>query len=249
MIPTESSVLFQNPRPSGLIERTVIRWLMRPVRVSAVTVLSAHFRFIDLEGEALKGCGWSVGQKIQIKLDGGLLTRTFTPLYWDEKRGSTRILAYAHGCGPGSDWVRGAAPGTECQLFGPRRSMGLENLPSPIVLFGDETSFGLAAALQARLNQSHEIRPVFEVSSLKESKPVLDNLGIDADLIERRPDDGHWVTVMRVIESLTDAATHFVLSGKAQSIQFVGRVLKQRGIPTRRLRAKAHWAPGKKGLD
>jgi NADPH-dependent ferric siderophore reductase len=54
---------------------------------------------------------------------------------------------------------------------------------------------------------------------------------------------------MRVIESFITDPTHFILSGKAQSIQFVSRALKERGIPPRRLRTKAYWAPGKKGLD
>jgi ferric-chelate reductase (NADPH) len=64
---------------------------MRSARVSAVTTLSAHFRFIDFEAEALKNCAWAPGQKIQIKLDGGLATRTYTPIHWDRARGATRM--------------------------------------------------------------------------------------------------------------------------------------------------------------
>jgi ferric-chelate reductase (NADPH) len=55
--------------------------------------------------------------------------------------------------------------------------------------------------------------------------------------------------VTRVIELLTDDSAHFILSGKAQSIQVIGRALKETGIAPRRLRTKAYWAPGKKGLD
>jgi ferric-chelate reductase (NADPH) len=61
---------FLGPNKSGLFERAITRWLMRPARVSAIAPLSAHFRFIDFEGEALKDCAWAPGQKIQIKLDG-----------------------------------------------------------------------------------------------------------------------------------------------------------------------------------
>jgi len=40
-----------------------------------------------------------------------------------------------------------------------------------------------------------------------------------------------------------------VLTGKAQSIQYVSRALKIAGVGSSRIKAKAYWAPGKTGLD
>ncbi len=90
---------------SGLMERAVTRLLMRPARVSAVDAPMPRFRLIELQGEALKDCAWRPEHKIQIKLDGGLATRTYTPIHWNETRGAALILAYIPGHGraaPGS---------------------------------------------------------------------------------------------------------------------------------------------------
>src|SRR5712691_4540862 len=46
-----------------------------------------------------------------------------------------------------------------------------------------------------------------------------------------------------------NASVDFILTGKAQSIQHVRRVLNQRGVGSRRVRTKAYWAPGKRGLE
>lgn len=84
---------------------------------------------------------------------------------------------------------------------------------------------------------------------MADSRPILNTLGIGADVIERRPDDAHLSEVKRVIEPLIDDSAHFILSGKAQSIQVINRGLKERSITPRRLRMKAYWALGKNGLD
>src|SRR5262249_40190794 len=133
---------------AGLLERAITRLLMRPARATAVTSLSENFRLIDFQGEALKYCAWSPGDKVQMKLDGGLSTRTYTPIEWDRELGTTRFIAYCHGAGPGSEWARSVIVGDERQFFGPRASLELVSRAPTTVLFGDETSFGLAVALE-----------------------------------------------------------------------------------------------------
>ena len=130
------------PRAEGRLTRTLVRWLMRSATVASVETLSDRFRLLDLEGDALRSAAWQPGQKIQIRIGSGLTARTYTPIGWDAASGSTSILAWLHGAGPASAWVRSLAPGQTCQFFGPRASLDLD-LNEPFVLFGDETSFGL----------------------------------------------------------------------------------------------------------
>jgi NADPH-dependent ferric siderophore reductase len=134
--------------PPGRVTRTLLRWLMRPARVAAVETLSPRFRLIELEGKALRNVAWTAGEKLQVAIGSGLSARTYTPISWDAGSGRTRILTFAHGEGPGSRWAGGLREGNTCQFFGPRRSLDLSSLESPVVLFGDETSFGLAAAFR-----------------------------------------------------------------------------------------------------
>lgn len=236
-------------RPSGLIERAVTRLLMRPASVSAISDLSARFRLIDFEGEALKGVSWTPGDKLQIKLGGGFLTRTYTPIQWDAVTGMTRILAYRHGEGPGSEWVATTAPGDERPLFGPRASISLRNLPATTVLFGDETSIGIAVALTHEDASGATRHVVLEVDDRDEVASVLDNFGLRATLIRREADDGHIAQLNEAMLGLVEPDTAFVLSGKASSIQRVSRALKGADVATRQIRTKAYWAPGKAGLD
>lgn len=232
--------------PPGLVERTLTRLFLRPARVISLATLSPRFRLIDLEGVAFEGDRWSPGQKVQIKLDGGFLTRTYTPVRWDAARGVTRIVAFAHGEGPGSEWVRRTRVGDERQVFGPRRSLDLASLVAPAMFFGDETSFGLVASLAPR----EGVGAVFEVGAIAESRRVLDALGVrPLALMERRTDDSHLADLIAAMAPGPDAGTHYVLTGKASSIREVGRALKAQGVDARRIKAKAYWAPGKSGLD
>ncbi|MGH6615396.1 siderophore-interacting protein [Sphingomonas sp.] len=232
----------------GRIERALIRLLMRPSTVTAVEVLSPHFRLVDLAGDALRGVAWSPGQKLQIMLNGLRTARTYTPICWDEQEGRTRLLAWSHGEGPGSQWAENVTRGDSCQFFGPRRSLDVSGLAGPIVLFGDETSFALAAALsQTRDGALHLL---FEVSDIQECGPVLQTLGMGhAILVERAADDRHLSVLEDRLRHIALDDAGFVLTGRAPAIQTMSRALKGVGIGSSRTRTKAYWAPGKVGLD
>jgi NADPH-dependent ferric siderophore reductase len=222
---------------------------MRPARIAAVETLSPHFRLADLEGEALRNVAWTAGQKVQVSMGSGLTARTYTPMSWDAGRGRTRMLTFAHGDGPGSRWARDLSEGDTCRFFGPRRSLDLSGLESPVVLFGDETSFGLAAALRDCAQGAGAVH-VFEVSDVAESRQVAEAIGLgQATLIERSANEAHLAAAEAEVSRLAASGAHFVLTGKASSIQRISRALKAAGVVSSRVKTKAYWALGKTGLD
>jgi NADPH-dependent ferric siderophore reductase len=222
---------------------------MRPASVTAVETLSPHFRLVDLEGDALRAVDWAPGQKVQVAMGSGLTARTYTPMSWDADRGATRVLAFSHGDGPGSRWANGLRVGDTCQFFGPRRSLDLADLETPIVLFGDETSFGLGGALRDS-RKGAAATCVFEVSDLRESRQVLEAIGLgDATVIERTADYAHLARAETELARLAAGGALFILTGEASSIQHLSRVLKAASVGSVRVKAKAYWAPGKTGLD
>jgi ferric-chelate reductase (NADPH) len=221
---------------------------MRAARVATVEHLSAHFRRLALEGDELKSVDWTPGDQIQIAVGAGLMARTYTPISWDRDKGRTHILAFIHGEAPACRWFNASHPGDSCEFLGPRKSLGLIDLNSPAVVFGDETCFGLAAALNGAL-PAGGIRHVFEVSDVSESQAVLDTIGIRATLIQRAAGDAHLVAAREMVVSLAGADAQLVLGGKASSIQQVRKALKAIDIGSARVRSKAYWAPGKTGLD
>ena len=237
------------PAQPGRVTRTLLKWLMKPARVAAADALSPRFRLISFDGDELSGATWSPGDKVKVAMGGGLSTRTYTPMSWDADRGGTQILAFSHGDGPGSHWASNLRVGDTCQFFGPRRSIDLSGLETPAVLFGDETSFGLAHAFR-NSPQGAGVSLIFETSNLAESRSVLDAIGLgDASLFERVAGDAHLVEIGAELARHASASAQFILTGKASSIQNISRALKVAGVGSARLSVKAYWASGKTGLD
>lgn len=235
------------PTVSGPLEGALLKWFFKPAVVLAVEQLSANFRLVTLAAPIFD-THWPLGAKLQIAF-GGLSTRTFTPLAADSAR--VQFVAYLHGDAPASRWVADLVRGDTCQVFGPRRSLNLSDLKYPAIVFGDETAFGLARSI-AETAPNGGVSWLFEVSDIGESKAVLDMLGIDHPvLVTRQHDDAHLEALTQsLLEVVAEQGPqHFVLTGKASSIQKLNRALRAHGILSPQLKTKAYWAPGKTGLD
>ena len=235
----------------GRIERAVLSLFTKQASVTELRSVSEEFSRVTLGGDALRGVSWAPGQKLQVQL-GGFVQRTFTPLAWDSVQGATELLVYLHGDGPAVRWAHALEIGTPCSLFGPRASLDLNGLERPALLFGDETSFGLAHALRFTSHGTANVELLLEVTSLHAAERALESIGVaGANLVERRPGDAHLDAVEETAEALLrrHALRSSALSGKATSIQKLHRRLRQLGLPRQRIFTKAYWAPGKTGLD
>ncbi|GLU30442.1 siderophore-interacting protein [Trinickia caryophylli] len=233
----------------GRLAKALLRMFMKHAYVVATEPLSERFRLLTLESAAFEGVAWVPGQKVQIAMGSAFVARTFTPIDWDAAAGRTRLLGYVHGGGPGSEWVSSVAAGDECDVFGPRASLAFPGNAEPIVVFGDETSFGLACSL-LRAQPTRAPHCLFEVDDIEAARRVATRLGLrDAKLVRRTDDEAHLAELETALPSLAGAHAHFVLTGKAQSIQRLRRTLKGLGVASSHLSAKAYWAPGKTGLD
>ncbi len=237
------------PRQPGRLGKMLVRMFMKRATVVSCEPVDEDFRLITLESPQFKGIAWTPGQKVQITLGSAFSARTFTPIEWDTTAGRTRLLAYAHGAGPGSDWIRSARHGDECDVFGPRASLDVSRAAGPVVIFGDETSVGLAFAT-ARHDPSRTVQCLLEVNSPEDARPVLVQLGLsETELFARQQDETHLGDVDRRLSTFATTGATFVLTGKAHSIQRLRRTLKALNVPTSRLVTKAYWAPGKVGPD
>lgn len=236
--------------PTGGLTGFLAKLFFRQATISKVEDLSENLRLITLVGTGLKRVEWAPGQKIQIDVGDG--NRTYTPLCWDAASGETRIIAFSHGEGPASVWTSTARVGAGCRFMGPKSSLDLRGVGERPFVFGDETSFGLAQALRTSMGSPGAVALLFEVSSVEASGRACRALGMqDAVLVQRTQADTHLNEVEAQMSKIIggDAPTGFVLSGKASSIQRIARLLKGRGVPSSRLKARAYWTPGRKGLD
>jgi ferric-chelate reductase (NADPH) len=235
----------------GRIEKAVLALFTKAATATHVSAVAEKFKLITLGGEALRGVSWVPGQKVQIQL-GGFTQRTFTPLSWDSAIGSTELLAYVHGDAPAARWARTLEVGADCSIFGPRGSIDLSLLERPALLFGDETSFGLASALRATPGGADGVHVLLEVTSSSASQQALAAVFVTgAHLIERQSGDAHFTEVERVARELfgRHSIKGAALSGKASSIQMLKKTLSSFDLARHAIRSKAYWAPGKTGLD
>lgn len=219
-------------------------------QVLEIEEVGPAFRVITIGSEALRTAEWTPGDKVQISL-GGWAMRTFTPIEWDAENGRTRIIVYLHAGGPGAEWARALKKGDECVAMGPRRSLDLTQLATSAILFGDETSIGLASALLSAVRPS-SAHLLFEVSSLANAQPALARFGLEHSLLgERAENDEHLDALEERLRTTVEAmpSANIVLSGKASSAQRMRKLLKRLDIPMARLHVKAYWATGKTGLD
>ena len=248
MLPMESP---ERPvaKAPGRIGQALIRLLMKRATVTASERLARDFRLITLEGPALEGVAWTPGQKIQIAMGSAFTARTHTPIEWNPGTGRACILGHVHGDGPGSAWVRDAAPGDMCDIFGPRGSLDASRMNGPLAVFGDETSIGLAHAL-AYQDPGRMVAGYFEVGDVEGSCRVAEQLGlVRVALFERTADDAHVGEMEVRLATLAAGGTGFVLTGKAGTVQRLRQRLKRLAVPASRIATKAYWAPGKTGLD
>ena len=233
----------------GRFEAAVSRLFTRASSVNEAVTVADGFRRIRLAGPALQGVAWAPGQKLQIML-GGWASRTFTPMSWDAEAGVSELLVYTHGAGPGAAWAEQVRGGEPCLAFGPRRSLELSALVGQPLLFGDETSIGLARALRAAGFSA--ARVVLEATAPEAAAAALEAVGVSgATLVQRRPEDAHLTDIEAELETWSAAGglDSCVLTGKAGSIAALHRALRRLGVARGRVLTKAYWAPGKRGLD
>ncbi|WP_214401362.1 siderophore-interacting protein [Pseudonocardia lacus] len=224
--------------------------------VRHIEEIGPHFRLVSLASDGFGKASWTPGDMVQVIVVGEALLgpweiRTYTPLAFDPGTRTAEILWYIHGNGPGSDWAVSATVGTACRLVGPRRAVSLLKPQRPLVFFGDETSFSTAIAARETPSGHRDVRFVFEVDSVEESRAVLERFDLaDATLVARRAGDGHLDEVERDVLTAfrSEAAATGVLTGKASSIQRLYRALRAAGAQGRQVSNVPYWAVGKKGL-
>lgn len=230
----------------GLLLDAVGRFALRDAKVVSVREVGPVMRAIEMTGDKLRDVDWVPGDKVQVLLPSKDV-RTYTPTRWDGRAGTTELLAYHHGTSPGSAWSRAVKVGDVVRFVGPQRSLR-RTASKHTILFGDETSFGVACALAGVAPTT--LHGVLEVTSRGEADPVVTACGARVDLVERKAADAHLDEVTERLVTLLAAhpGAELLMTGRAQSIQGVRSRLRDSGVRPRD-KAKPYWSVGKTGLD
>lgn len=233
-----------------LVTDTAARLIFTPATIGRVTEHD-RFRTIELLGTRLAGTEPVPGDKLRVHLDG-ITLRTYTPLSWDMTAGSTELLAYLPGDGPGSEWCQHAVTGAACAFLGPQRSVRLDRFESAPIFVGDETSFGLLLAWRRLHPDTSPAASLFEVTDVGPAAAVLAFHGTAAsELVGRTADHSHLGALEELVVAAVRARPEapLCLTGKAQSIAAIRRRLKAEGLSRKGTTVKAYWDQNRKGLD
>jgi ferric-chelate reductase (NADPH) len=238
--------------PTGVVESVFHRLVSRRATVREVERVTDQLWLVTLAGADLENRRWTPGDMIQIGFTG-LAGRAYTPIAYDPLGGATTFLGYMHGDGVASRWLASAAVDEPLFLVGPRSALNLAALPRPLFFFGDETSFGTAAAIRATSDGMQGVTFCFEVGGAEASRVALDRVGVTnaLSLVTREPDERHLADVenelMRALAA--EPGTHCVLTGRASSIQRLCKAMRRAGISAKQVKTLAYWAPGRKGFS
>lgn len=232
----------------SLLKNTLGR-LNKKVHVSKIETITNQFIRIELSGEPFKKVKWQPGCKIQVDVSGSFSFRTFTPLAVDAEAGKLSFIVFRRSGHLATDWVDSLKLGKRCEVFGPRESLNLINVPSRVAIFGDETSIGIAKVLK---DQSNQAELFFETSAETDVSQVFETLQIKpASVVQSVASQSHInELVLKIVEMNKIKPFEMVfLTGRAKSIQTLRTKLKEHKIESSKFKTKAYWADGKSGLD
>lgn len=237
------------PGLRSLLSDLISDVVLSPVHVAEVESIGTRFTQIRIEGHVFEDCRWTPGDKLQLRVQrGSVALRTYTPINWQADPGSVELIAFHHGRGPGARWFDSASVGTECEVFGPSRSIDLSDSVGNVVFIGDETSVALADALRSVNPLS---RFIFEATDPGPISSVLTTLGFPdtVEIVVKSNDRRPLLEHAREAGEEFGSAFDFVVSGDAATVSAARRAMRHWHDLRPRIKARAYWAKGRSGLS
>jgi ferric-chelate reductase (NADPH) len=226
--------------------------LPREGRVAEIEDLGARLRRVRLEGPALgKLAPFVPGGELSIRPPEGWIRgggRTYTGLSFDREAGRVELVAFLHGQGPATRMLAGLAPGDVVGVWGFDRHLTLlPDVPTHVVL-GDESAVGAAASL-ARGTPPGSLIGAIETDpgDVEAVRAALARLQAPLDVVPRQATRGaalcDWLRA-RPADAATTSLPHYLL-GHGQSVVALRKLVRERGTPESRIRARAFWVDGR----
>ncbi|MBL0740693.1 FAD-binding oxidoreductase [Chryseolinea lacunae] len=223
---------------------TIPKWIgnlfeasLRPnFRVLATTYLSPQIKKIRFRGDLSK-MNLQIGYANVIRV-GETEYRNYTVAGHNAKDGTLDMIFHIHGHGVGSNFINSLNVGDELFISDPRGKKFYEPAVKQQVIFGDETSLGLACSFLRVLKENqHQFQFYFALG--RENEQVLPLLGFENyTVLPKGPSS---------IPHYPDMPTaNFILTGNAKSVHVFRKGLKN--LTTGKIFSQGYWLEGKKGL-
>jgi NADPH-dependent ferric siderophore reductase len=238
------------PKWMGNVVETVFKRFIHDVTVSDVTYIHSNLKKVTFTGD-FSTIDFKLTQAVAFRVDD-IHYRNYTPNFFDSEAGICSVCFYLHGNGPGSTFASRLRVGDKLKMIGPRGKSLYEAESKYHFFFGDETSLGLFNSLKTEIHANQQ-----EYLGVLTLHPDLFDLPDKLDLmLDVVPKDAampyeHSAAYLNDLQGkLWDVwrVSTFYLTGNANAIKGVRKVLLTKGVPPRNIRAQAFWAEGRQGL-
>lgn len=208
--------------------------------------LSQNIRKICFKGD-FKNFDFHPGHHVDFRVTNTDVRR-YTPSFFDIENGILEFIYYLHGDGPGARFMNNLEPGETVNINQPRGHKYYDSSVEKYVIFGDETSIGLACSFLSLLKQNaHQFHFYFELD--EDNKNIPAQLGLKNSTVFTKntiTKNESLINNLLVFQETGWESAQFVLTGNAKSVQAF-----RKGAKTHtdgKIHAHGYWLEGKKGL-
>lgn len=238
------------PKWMGNVVETVFKRFIHDVAVAEVEYIHPNLKRVTFTGD-FSTVDFKLTQAVAFRVDD-IHYRNYTPNFFDSEAGICSVCFYLHGNGPGSTFASRLSVGDKLKMMGPRGKSLYDEGSKYHFFFGDETSLGLFNSLKRVIHANQQ--EYLGVLTLHPDLFALpDKLDLMLDVVPKdkaMPYEHSAAYVNSLQGKLWDVwqASIFYLTGNANAIKGVRKILLNKGVSPRNIRVQAFWAEGKQGL-
>ncbi|WP_126973803.1 siderophore-interacting protein [Gynurincola endophyticus] len=201
---------------------------------------------ITFQGEP-EVSAFSIGSAVLIRVSDTEY-RNYTPSAYDAVKGVMEIIVHVHGSGPGSKLMNHLRPGDVLRTSIPRGIGWYRETVPAYILWGDETSLGLAYSYHSRfVQQGNAFHYYFELNEENREAPA--HLGLSNYTVFKKGTVFNNPALLNELPvwGFPENETTYVVTGNVKAVQTIRKVIKTMDKKGRIL-SKGFWLEGKTGL-
>ncbi|ANI89757.1 oxidoreductase [Arachidicoccus ginsenosidimutans] len=175
--------------------------------------------------------------------------RRYTVSNFDKETQSMEFIVHLHGKGCGADYMNALQPGDVLSLNKPSTMIKYyDSSFQQYIIFGDESSLGLAQSFAPVLKQNkHIFQFIFELD--EENLKIPEILGLESVIVYPKTGlfkNEEWIKQLPVFPLQNEDHIKFILTGNVKSAQTFRKVIKD--TTKSKVYLHGYWLEGKKGL-
>lgn len=235
------------PKWMGDLSEKAFKSAYKQTVVTEVEYYHKLLKRIRYQGEILKETDWIAAQEVEFRVTDTEY-RHYTPLCWNNIEGYVDVLFYLHGLGPGSQWADHIGVGDEVSLIGPGGKFIMPPDQWRVVMMGDETTLSAFKGMKDALPHGAHAPCILEMQEYARDWPAL--IGLNATTLNTVSHNRGRVLedwLLGFLDTDTDE-TVFFLSGNANTIKGLRKLLIAKKVPAKNIVSKPYWMEGKEGL-